>query len=559
VSKGGFVHAREGGAARKLRGGYYTSLPLAVFLLRWIAGIRPRRLLEPSCGDGAFFRPLLGPARIDSLQELIGIERDPTEAARAAALFERVEGLRARIVGEVVNEDFLAWLLPRLADPPEFDAVVGNPPFVRYQLLDEAFQRRAQDLFRHLGLGSTRYVNAWVPFVVGALSRLRPGGRLAMVVPGELLHVLHAAPLRQALLAGCSRVLLLDPGRLVFDDALQGVLLLLAEKGRGPAGLALRRLDESTLLSGSPEAIFESSDYLPGERLPDKWMRALLTGPERDLLDAITRRVDIVRFDEVARVRVGIVTGANAFFLVSEALVRQEGLGAWARPMFGRSEHVVGVLHDEARHEENRVRGLPTCFLDFPPLPLSALDEAAARYIRAGEARGLHRRFKCRIREPWYTVPSVTSAPVALLKRCHDLPRLALNRLGALTTDTAYRVEPRATPAASLVAAFVNSLTALSAELEGRHYAGGVLELVPSEIRRLWLPRPEAVPGSLERLDELYRAGGPAERILEAQDAGWLGRIGLSEADQACLRSAWARLRDRRRRASSSPRDGLPT
>ena len=43
---------------QKLRGGYYTPEDLAGFLVRWIAGTNPKSILEPSCGDGAFFQNL---------------------------------------------------------------------------------------------------------------------------------------------------------------------------------------------------------------------------------------------------------------------------------------------------------------------------------------------------------------------------------------------------------------------------------------------------------------------------------------------------------------------
>ena len=74
-----------------------------------------------------------------------------------------------------------------------------------------------------------------------------------------------------------------------------------------------------------------------------------------------------------------------------------------------------------------------------------------------------------------------------MLKRSHNVPRLILNKAGAYTTDTAYRIRSEIAPD-RLVASFLNPLTALSAELEGRHYGGGVLELVPSEIEKLLVP-----------------------------------------------------------------------
>ena len=472
---------------RKLRGGYYTPPAIVRQLVGWALADGARRVLEPAAGDGAFVRALAG-------RDVTAIELDPAEAAKAGAQVA----------------EFLGWALERLA--PAFDAVVGNPPFVRYQYLPAKLQARAEMLHRRLDLPFTRHTNLWVPFVVASLAMLREGGRLAMVVPAELLHVLHARAAREALRNQCSRIEIVEP-RETFDGTLQGVVLLLAQKGRGPAELTVGG-ERATATEG-------------------KWTAALLDREARAFLDDAAARV--ARFGELARVEVGVVTGANEYFLVDDATVDSYGLARCALPMFGRSEHVAGVIYDRKMHAANRRRGLPTNFL--------ALDARARRYLAVGEAAGLHRRYKCRIREPWWRVPSVWAAPVAMLKRSHELPRLVLNRMRALTTDTAYRVRPHAhVPAQQLVASFVNSLTALSAELEGRHYGGGVLELVPSEIERLLVP---LAPGDLRALDAAFRSGQPIEQILDAQDERILAPLGI---DARPLRAAWRRLRDRRQR-----------
>src|SRR6185503_9450157 len=116
-----------------------------------------------------------------------------------------------------------------------------------------------------------------------------------------------------------------------------------------------------------------------------------------------------------------------------------------------------------------------------------------------GEEQGLPKRYKCSVREPWYRVPSVYASPVAMLKRAHHFPRLVLNRAKTYTTDTAYRIIPKRVTATSLVYSFLNSLTCLCAELEVRHYGGGVLELVPSEIERFILPIFDVPDSSLKR------------------------------------------------------------
>jgi hypothetical protein len=105
-------------------------------------------------------------------------------------------------------------------------------------------------------------------------------------------------------------------------------------------------------------------------------------------------------------------------------------------------------------------------------------------------------------------------------------------------------------PAEKLVGCFVNPLTALSAELEGRHYGGGVLELIPSEIERLLIPLPEQAEISLTRLDGVVR-GLPAHEVLARQGRDVLGAMGVSMAEQARILEGWRGLRDRRQRNPS--------
>ena len=538
----------ENETPQKLRGGYYTPPDIARFLIRWaLPAGRPLDVLEPSCGDGAFLRALAAAEAPAQPGRLVACERDPAEAALAAGAHPRVQ---------VRAGDFLAQALAWLEDddPPGFDAVIGNPPFIRYQYLDAALQDRAERLIRRFGLRFTRHTNAWVPFVVASLALLRPGGRLAMVVPAELLHVLHAQSARAFLLRTCSRVLVLDPAEIWFEGTLQGVILLLAEKKAEPsastsAQVAIRPVSGRAFLQADPRELVDEADYTDGGALPGKWMLALLGARERSLIQALRDHPRVLPFSEAAAVSVGIVTGANRFFLVPDATVSEFSLAPFARPMFGRSEHVPGVLYDDAVHQANRDAGLPANFICFGADASGPLPEGARRYIARGEAEGLHRRYKCRIREPWYAVPSVFTAPVAMLKRCHDHPRLVLNTAGAYTTDTAYRIVPAAMSGPQLVWAFVNSLTALTAELEGRHYGGGVLELVPSEIRRLLVPSPTMGEGALERLDASCRAGLPAAELLARQDAAVLRPLGLTPEDTDTLAGAWRTPRDRRQRS----------
>ena len=539
----------EDQTAQKLRGGYYTPLDLAAFISRWVRDLEPERVLEPSCGDGAFLQAMADVGGFGDSQ-VVGFELDHLEARKAAG--------RAREIGlanvEVRAEDFLAWAIENMAEGGDrFDAVVGNPPFVRYQFLPPTFQTRAARIFDELDLKFTKHTNAWVPFILASMALLRPGGRLAMVVPAEIIHVTHAQSLRSYLGKECRRLVIVDPEELWFDGTLQGAVILMAEKRSGPRqkaeGLGMVPVRGRGFLLRSPAELFAAPQSINGKTVAGKWTRALLDIETRQLFDELEDHPDVHRFDDIARVDVGIVTGANKFFLVSDETVETYGLSKYAHPMFGRSEHCPGVIYDERQHSANAEKGNPTNFLWFDDAPAS-MRSGPRRYIESGERELLHTRYKCRIRAPWFKVPSVYATEVGMLKRSHNTPRLILNRIGAYTTDTAYRIRTRDIAGERLVGCFLNPMTALSAELEGRHYGGGVLELIPSEIERLLVPLPENVDLDLEALDASIRTQ-PTHETLERQGKTVLGALGISKAKQASALEGWRKLRDRRHRTSN--------
>ena len=538
----------ENQSVDKLRGGYYTPPHLAGFLTRWIETIRPRTILEPSCGDGVFFHAL-GEQGLRRAT-VTGLELDAKEATKA-----RAAARDASVRATVHARDFLQWALDHFDSETRFDAVLGNPPFVRYQYLPPGFQGRADQVFDRLGLHFTKHTNAWVPFVLASVALLRPGGRVAMVVPSEILHVLHAQSLRTYLGAECQRIVVIDPKELWFKKTLQGAVLLLAEKQpvprRLPGGVGVHAVSGREFLKDDPESIFRTTPCINGKTVEGKWMRALLGKGTVSVLDELCRHADVHRFVDVADVDVGIVTGANKFFLVTDDVVKQYRLQKWAHPMFGRSEHCPGVIYDQQQHARNARNGNPTNFIWFRD-GARGLTNSAKSYIEQGEKQELQQRFKCRVRTPWYSIHLAYATEVGMLKRSHDTPRLILNTLGAYTTDTAYRIRPKkTTPPRMLVTSFLNPLTALSAELEGRHYGGGVLELVPSEIERLHVPIPRKLVSDVVELDTAVRTMR-TDQLLACHGATVLGAIGVSRAVQEQLLNEWLSLRNRRHRAPTA-------
>jgi adenine-specific DNA-methyltransferase len=184
------------------------------------------------------------------------------------------------------------------------------------------------------------------------------------------------------------------------------------------------------------------------------------------------------------------------------------------------------------------------------PLPDPEQFALPSAYLGMGEEWGLAARFKCRIRDPWYRVPVVPSSELLLSKRSHRFPRIVVNDANVVTTDTIYLGRPLTTEysALDIAAVFHNSLSMLSAELEGRSFGGGVLELVPSEVGRLLLPKVPNFGENLSGLDHVARVhGSDSDDLIDATDQLIArGRKGLTRPLLDRLREARGTLLQRR-------------
>jgi adenine-specific DNA-methyltransferase len=525
----------------KRRGGYYTPplLALECFArLRDLAGNRPLHILEPAAGDGAFLRAV--PQAIELFEiarpRFTCVELDEVEA-RTAEQCRRSLG----IDGEVRHDSFFTWARTREG---RFDAVLGNPPFVRYQFVPRCQRDDADRIFARHGKQLDGVANLWIPFVLISLELLRERGAFALILPGELFATKSAGLVRSELIRHFEKLRVDLYPRGFFPNLLQDVIVL---SGRRTPRTASRRPVEFVEHGGAGRWRHTIADSR------ESWTRYLLSEAELGAYQAASNVAEMRRLREVAVIGVSIVTGANGFFTVDDRVAAEYGLERWARPLLGKTIDSPGLIFGAADHAALRAAGKKAWILAFSKEgPDPERWQRAGDYLRLGEAQGLPKRYKCRIREPWYRVPDVRADDLMMAKRAHQFHRLILNRARVHTTDTIYRGHMRPGFEAwreSLVAAFHNTLTILSSEIEGRSYGGGVLELVPSEIGRLVVPL-VAMGEHLGALDRICRdAGGQrdtCDALIDATDQLLLQIVPKLAEFLPRLRSARRRLRGRR-------------
>jgi adenine-specific DNA-methyltransferase len=547
----------------KLRGGYYTPDLIASFLARWAIRSKADSILEPSFGDGVFVEAgaerlkCLGARAAQVDKQISGFELLKSEFAKA---LRKMRALGIRGANLHVGDFFQGWT-HKLASK-KFDVVLGNPPFIRYQSFLETQRAVAFQIMRRTGLNPNRLTNAWVPFLVAASLALKADGRLAMVIPAELLQVNYAAELRLFLSEHFSRIRVITFRQLAFEALQQEVVLILAERGeRSHDGIEVLELGSMTELLNYEFETFGRNGFKAVDHTAEKWTQYYLSEREIDLIRRLRHNDEVTLLGNIAETDVGVVTGLNDFFVLSEGQVRLRGLTKVTRPLVSRSAHLSGTIFENKDWHENARLGLPVYLLDLPCVPTVRLTTAIQNYIKMGEDEGLNLGYKCRIRKFWYVVPSIYAPAGFLLRQIHHFPKLIANEANATSTDTIHRVRFHDGVKPRIVAtAFLNSLTFAFSELLGRSYGGGVLELEPGESDKLPIPLKGAERLDPQQTDLLVRKSKIEEVLRQADKVLLIDAMGLSKNDVDSLKQIWEKLRERRKgRRGPSVRKNVET
>lgn len=535
-------------SAQKLRGGYYTPEPIARFLCKWAIDFQTRNVLEPSCGDGNFIEAAilrymeLGLEGQDLNDRITGVELLGDEAFKTRSRISDY-GVSAKTI---INNDFFHFAGNLKSQ--QYDAIIGNPPFIRYQNFPEEHRRLAIEMMENLGLRPNKLTNIWVPFLVISASMLSAKGKMAMVIPAELFQVKYAAETRVFLSRFFQRITIVAFKKLVFENIQQEVVLLLCEKevrsGKGIRVIecenldSLKSIDFNDINGSSVKAIDHTSE---------KWTKYFLDEREIELLRNLKRDKRVITCGHVMDVDVGLVTGRNEFFMLKEHQVKEWNLQPYVIPVTSKSVQLKGIAFSEQDLNDNAQKQNAIHLFMPPNEDFEHLPRACQHYIRYGEEQGFHTGYKTRIRKRWYITPSLWVPDAFALRQVGDYPKLVLNKTAASSTDTIHRVRfKEGVDREMVIASFLNSLTFAFSEITGRSYGGGVMTFEPTEIEEIQIPLLGDVSIDFKELDALIRKR-KIETALDIVDQALLiQHHGFAQEDVDTLRGIWRKLSDRR-------------
>lgn len=557
---------KENASIEKLNGRYFTPQLIADFVTEWIVDQEQaiKNVLEPSVGEGIFLSSL---SKFENTtnSNIIAIEIDEDTAKEAISktgysfysnwgfFREKTEDKKV-----VINDDFYHAYKNGL-EQKRFQAILGNPPYIRYQYLQEDQRVEQSEILTRNLMKSNKLINAWVSFTVACISCMEDSSRIGLVVPAELLQVKYSEDLRKFLVKQLNRCTIVTFDNLVFDDIEQEVVLLLGEKIAN---------DDEHLIKIVP---FENAESLEINRLASidfmeadiessKWTKYFLIDKQLEIIDRIKNSNNFLKFSDVATCEVGITTGNNKYFCINDDTVREFDLKQYCRPLIARSVNIRGVQFLKEDWEENVTLGARTYLLDLAPYESREFAKGVKEYIKWGEKTEQNSSYKTRIRDEWYKVPSVWSPDVFFLRRNYQFPKVMLNtpEVEAVSTDTMHRIKLKDSKnRLRLIVSYYTTVGLLFSELEGRSYGGGVLEILPSEVSKVMLPNifenqiltDQEIKELFHKIDQYIRSNGNEriESLLDDIDRRILVKgIGMSQREITELRNAWNILKNRR-------------
>jgi hypothetical protein len=542
---------------RRKIGAFYTPEPLSQILSDWAIRSPSDLVLEPSFGGCGFLQSaqvrLIELGCSEPRQQIYGCDIDPVAFDYLANVFHAPVDLR-----RFYQTDFLE-VSPGGEWPVSFSVVLANPPYIPYQDLG-AERRRTLSSAKWAIDGVVGRASLWAYFLAHSLSFLAKNGRMAWVLPGAFLQADYAKPIRAFLADAFSRVAAIVIRERIFLDAGadEETVILLADGYQGPpfGHIELGQVETLDALKDVIEGWDERK--WTGNKSNVRPAALSLSQNETDILSRLECLPNCVSLGDVATVQIGLVTGANDFFVLgNDDLARAGLLEEDCTPILAKFIAAPGVSFSLTDHLSFLAGGGRGYLVDSD-------GECGNGRIQAYLATfPLDRRVETstfKKRKIW-SKPDDGRVPDAFFPVMHHWgPRLVLNPYGFTNTNTIHRVYFREAVddvSRKLIAiSLLTSFSQLSAELVGRRYGSGVLKHEPREAEKIRILLPKLGAAAIERafsaIDRDLRAG-ERERAMKRADKLVFSSIKFE--DQASISNALSGALERIRQ-SRRPRRG---
>ncbi|OYT93439.1 MAG: modification methylase PaeR7I [Burkholderiales bacterium PBB3] len=538
------AHDSDGGE----RGAVFTRREVVDFMLD-LAGYTPDRplhqlrLLEPSFGSGEFL--LAAVERLLTAFQAAGSVGDLSSCIRAVELHSNtfnttkhiLEVLLARFgVPEPEAARLLnTWLISGdfLLSPlsGQFDFVIGNPPYVRQELIPAALMLEYRKRY------ATLYARAdlYIPFIERSLGLLADGGQCALICADRWTKNRYGAPLR-ALVAGGfhlrAYVDMVDTPAFSTQVIAYPAITLIAKAAPGPTLVAERPAIEVASLALLARALLHgvANDSLGISRVDhatagsQPWV--LSSAPKRALLRRLEEQFPLLE-DAGCKVGIGVATGADKAFIAKMDALDVEPFRklplATTKDIASGQVHWLGLCVINPFEDDGKLANLD----HYPKL---------RAYLESHRTLIAGRHVAKKSPANWYRTidritPALAARPKLLIPDIKGSAHVVYEPGGLYPHHNLYYVESNEWDLRALQAVLLSSVARQFVAAYSTTMRGGYLRFQAQYLRRIRLPSWSAVP--LAMRERLVRAAVAFD--LPECDRAAAELYGLTEDESAML------------------------
>ena len=543
--------ATEGGL--EARGAIFTRSEVVDFILD-LAGytedqpLHEKRLLEPSFGGGDFLLPIIlrllsawraarpNGTEVDDLGDAIRaveLHHDTFRSTYAAvvALLKR-EGLSANAATALADRwlsqgDFLLAPLEG-----QFDFVVGNPPYVRPELIPAPLLAEYRSRYQ------TMYDRAdiYIPFIERSLTALSAGGNLGFICADRWMKNRYGGPLRSLVAERFHLkvyVDMVDTPAFHSDVIAYPAITIISREGGGATRIAHRpSIDRATLTT---LAGLLSAPTLPKDAGPVRELARVTNGAEPWLLESSDQMALIRRLEGAfplleeagCKVGIGVATGADKAFIGDfESLDVEPDRKL---PLVTTKDIMTGEV-------QWRGQGVINPFAESGGLVDLGEYPRLRRYLEARRdvIAGRH----CAKKAPanWYRTidritPALAARPKLLIPDIKGESHIVFEGGELYPSHNLYYVTSDDWDLRALQAVLLSAVSRLFVATYSTKMRGGFLRFQAQYLRRIRIPRWADVPEPLRR--ELAEAA--IKRDVQACNRAVFRLYGLSHEERSAL------------------------
>lgn len=329
------------------------------------------RVMEAGCGEGSFIDAMLSAG----FRNVVGFDLDAANIATCAARFPQVD-LRQGDFLDTPHDDL-------------FDAALGNPPYVQWNNIGpETRAILARPFWKPYVSGEWDLLYA---FILWEVEKVRDGGEVCLIVPYNWFAATHAGSLRRYLATHGTFLSIASFGEFTpFGDAAPNTIIFHYLKGTPDATRSVRvveltdrRADVPTLLAAWQREMAVMPTTGSYERQHGGW-RAFtqaqfpadglwyLAAPSEEAVVGDLERVCNFTLADVARVGVGVVSGCDKAFRLTDAeaaalpsaersIVTPFVKAETCRP-YRASDHALYIFPNRVSDEATLAHDFPTVY-----------------------------------------------------------------------------------------------------------------------------------------------------------------------------------------------------